>query len=151
MNVRNSPNRELAKRAIERFWETYPPVWHHVRAYIDSSASDNKLTMGGFGIMRSIRHGKDTVSSIAENRHLSRPTISRAVDSLVGKGLVTRTHDSQDRRLVKLALTEEGEQLLASMREETRNWMLSKFEALDEQELDTIIRAFDLLKMTFIK
>ena len=151
MNDRNSPNRELAKRAIEHFWETYPPVWHRVRAFVDHSASDNKLTMGGFAVMRSIRHGKDTVSEIAENRHLSRPAISRAVDNLVVKGFVTRTHDSQDRRLVKLALTDEGEQLLDTMRDETRNWMLSKFEALDVQELDTIIRAFDLLKMTFIK
>ena len=148
MNEPSSLNDELARRAIERFWETLPPVWHNVRAFADNSAYENKLTMGGFSIMRGIRHGKDTVSEIAEKRHLSRSAISRAVDNLVVKGLVTRTPDEQDRRLVKLALTDEGELLLETMREETRNWMLSRFDTLDDHELDTIIKAFDLLKMT---
>ena len=150
MNEQSSPNDELARRAIESFWETLPPVWHSVRAFVDNSALENKLTMGGFSIMRGIRHGKDTVSEIAKKRHLSRPAISRAVDNLVVKGFVTRTPDEQDRRLVKLALTDEGEELLGMMREETREWMLSRFESLEEHELETIIEAFDLLKMTLI-
>lgn len=145
MNDLETITRVEEKQVIERFWETIPPVWHNVRAFVDKNAREKNLTMGGYWIMRGIRHGKDTVSELAQRGHLSRPAISRAVDTLVVKGLVSRTNDPSDRRHVKLSLTEDGEQLLFSLREETKDWMACRFRQLKEQELETLLEAFELL------
>lgn len=151
MSIKLSGDDELAVQTVERFWETFPPVWHNVRAFVDQSAGEKKLTMGGFAILRGIRHGKNTVSQLAERGHLSRSAVSRAVDTLVGKGLISREYDCVDRRQIKLALTPEGEQLLLSVRDDTRDWMLTHLDQLQPEEMKMIIAAFDLLKKTFTK
>jgi DNA-binding MarR family transcriptional regulator len=47
------------------------------------------------------------------NRHvlLSQPAMSRMVDRLAGRGLIARKADPQDRRGVRLSLTEAGREL----------------------------------------
>jgi DNA-binding MarR family transcriptional regulator len=144
-----TPNEDLARRTVEKFWETFPVVWHNVRDYVHNTASEKQLTVGWFTILRGIHRGRDTVSQLAEMGRLSRPAISRSVDALVTRGLVSRSRDSGDRRHIKLALTEQGERLLTSVREETRHWMTDQLKALDEQELEAILRSFELLQATF--
>lgn len=48
------------------------------------------------------------MAELAERVLISRPTASRVVDRLVGAGWVDRWHDDRDRRVVLIALTEEG-------------------------------------------
>ena len=142
---------ELAIQTVERFWDTFPPIWHNTRAFVDQITHEKKLTMGGFAILRGIRHGKNTISQLADRGHLSRSAVSRSVDNLVGKGLISREYDQDDRRQIKLLLTPQGEQILFSVREDTREWMLSRLDTLNPKELETIISALDLLKKTFTK
>ena len=49
--------------------------------------------------------GKDTAADIVELRMLSKGNVSRAVESLIQKSLLTRRHDTADRRRVHLSLT----------------------------------------------
>ena len=83
-------NSDSGQMAIDKFWEFFPPVWHAVKAYIRTQATENfDITVGQFHILRRIKAGKDSVSKLAADRHTSRPAISRAVDVLVKKGLVS--------------------------------------------------------------
>ena len=50
-----------------------------------------------------------TMSSLARYSTVERTTLTRAVDQLVARGLVSRWTPEQDRRQVNLALTEVGE------------------------------------------
>jgi DNA-binding MarR family transcriptional regulator len=52
--------------------------------------------------------GPTSLIALAGALGLDKSTVSRTVDSLVSRGLVDRTLDSEDRRYVVLALTGEG-------------------------------------------
>ena len=138
--------------AIDKFWEFFPPVWHIVRAHIHHEAAENfDITVGQFHILRRIRNGIDSVSKLADDRQTTRPAISRVVDVLVHKGLLTRTHNPEDRRNVLLSLTPEGQELMSALSDNTRQWMAEQMGNLSEAELEAIFVAGDALKRAFTK
>ena len=53
----------------------------------------------------------DTARDITEFRGLSKSQVSQAVDLLVAEGLLLRTPDTDDRRVVHLSVTPDGEPL----------------------------------------
>jgi DNA-binding MarR family transcriptional regulator len=52
------------------------------------------------------------IQELAESLGTSMPSLSRAVDGLVRKGLVTRSEDPDDRRRRRVALTESGNEIV---------------------------------------
>ncbi len=50
-----------------------------------------------------------TVTGLAEACLLQQPTMTKLLDRMVRDGLVTRSPDARDRRVVRVALTPEGE------------------------------------------
>lgn len=141
---------QAIEETIDKFWEFFPPVWHTVRAHIHEEAAENfGITVGQFHILRRIRNGIDSVSKLAEDRHTTRPAISRTVDALVNKGLVTRFQDPDDRRCIQLTLTAEGQVLMDRLFTNTRIWMAEKLGILNDEELTAILIAGDGLKRAF--
>jgi DNA-binding MarR family transcriptional regulator len=146
MSARNS----LEKQAIDKFWEFFPPVWHAIRAHIRNEATENfDITVGQFQILRRIRHGKDSVSKLADDKHTTRPAISRVVDVLVNKGLVVRTQNTEDRRHVQLTLTNEGQDLMDGLFSNTHHWMAERMTDLSATEFDAILVAGEALRRAF--
>ncbi|OGO19796.1 MAG: hypothetical protein A2Z14_08225 [Chloroflexi bacterium RBG_16_48_8] len=144
-----STSEEILRRTIEEFWETFPSLWHNIRARIREVATEEfDITVDQFHILRRIHKGRDSVSKLAEAKHISRPAISRSVDVMVNKGLVTRTQVPHDRRHVQLALTDEGNALLEAIFSKNRDWMAGKLAILDETELNTIQVAMQALSKT---
>ncbi len=134
-------------RAIDRFWETVPPLWGMIRSRIRSSATaDFGITVEQFHVLRYVRRGMESMSELADARNISRPAISQAVEVLVQKGLLTRTHSTADRRQVELALTKAGDELLDAVFGGTRAWMSERMESMTSDELETVVKAMDALK-----
>ena len=141
---------EQLQCAIERFWDTIPPVWGAVRGVARNNAvQDHHLSLVQFHILRHIRYGARSVSDLAERQQISRPAISQALDQLVERGLVSRKEDPDDRRFVQLDLTESGDTLLNDVFGKNRQWMAVKMARLSPEELEAVIRAMDILKKTF--
>ncbi len=137
----------LRDQAIDRFWETVPPVWNTVRSQIRATATANfDITVEQFHVLRFVRRGTDSLSELAAAKNISRPAMSQAVDILVNKGLLTRVQSSRDRRYVDLALTEAGNNLLDTVFRETRGWMKERMVKLTDTELETIVGAMEALK-----
>jgi DNA-binding MarR family transcriptional regulator len=145
-----TPVEDLTQRTIEKFWESFPYVWHTIRTRVDKmAAADHCLTMQQFAVLRGIYHGRDSVSELAKKRNISRPAVSRAVDNLVNLGYVERFPLLHDRRYIRLELTASGQQLLEQQKASIHSWMASKLAALSEDQLLTIITGLDLLHTTF--
>ena len=53
-----------------------------------------------------------SMSDIAEHFHIELPSATSLINILCDQKLVSRSEDSKDRRLVRIALTEEGKTLL---------------------------------------
>jgi DNA-binding MarR family transcriptional regulator len=143
---------ELLALAIDRFWETVPPVWNTVRGNVRCFAAESKeITLDQFHILRHIRRGRGSVSELAEIQQISRPAISQAVDILVERGLVSRQTDADDRRFIRLELTPTGNDLLSSIFKQNRAWMMEKMGGLNPDEIDCIVHGLEVLKKTFIE
>lgn len=141
---------DLLTQTMQQFWETVPHLWHHIRARIAREARESfSLTPQQFHILRRIHKGHTSVSGLAEAKHISRPAVSRAVDTLVEKGLVVRTQNPEDRRHIHLGLTPEGEAMLKAIFDEVTAWMREKLSVLEEDELKDIIESMGALHRAF--
>jgi DNA-binding MarR family transcriptional regulator len=146
------PSTELIQHTIDKFWETIPAFWHEVRAHIRETASQQyNLTVEQFHILRHIRKGKGSVGILAEAMHISRPAISLAVDTLVNKGLVTRTQNPVDRRYVHLELTPNGGALLEALFTANRVWMAERLCLLSPVDIEALIHAMSSLQQIMSK
>jgi DNA-binding MarR family transcriptional regulator len=135
---------------IEKYWESVPPAWHNTRAYIRHVAAVKySMTTEQFQVLRRIRRGIASVSALAEANRTSRSSVSKAVDALVNKGLVTRLTDEQDRRHIHLTLTEEGQRLLTAVFSQAESWLGEKFQSLTPEELAQLLAAMQLLQKIF--
>ena len=57
----------------------------------------------------------ETVTHLAEASLLLQPTMTKLLDRMVQDGLVARAQDARDRRIVRLALTRDGEAKAAEL------------------------------------
>lgn len=69
------------------------------------------LELGGMGEDARVRQ----VGDLAETFGMSVPSMSRAVDGLVKKGLATRVEDPDDRRVRRVAITAKGKKLVETL------------------------------------
>lgn len=135
---------------IDKFWESIPPAWRETRNTIRRVAVEQfSMTVGQFQVLRRIRKGIDTVSALAEANRTSRSAVSKAVDVLVNKGLVSRLVDEKDRRHVHLTLTPEGRRLLEAVYALAESWLRDKFQSLSLDELALLRNALPILQKTF--
>ncbi len=105
--------------------------------------------MSQFHLLRHIHGGEGSVSALAAAGHISLPAISRMVELLVNKNLVSRSPNPDDRRQVRLTLTAEGEALLNTIFDNTHAWMSAKLVQLETGELETIVLGIEALEKAF--
>lgn len=79
-------------------------------------------------------HGKSKPSDIAKVVGLTPPTVTHLAEKLVQKGLVVRSKDEGDRRIILLAVTDEGKATLGRAHEEGQVLRRKLFEKLTEEE-----------------
>jgi DNA-binding MarR family transcriptional regulator len=84
------------------------------------------------------------VSDLAEVFGVSVPSMSRAVDALVKKGLVTRVEDPDDRRVRQVRITAPGKDLvetLVAVRQNGMQAFASTLSAAQRRKLDAAVDA----------
>jgi DNA-binding MarR family transcriptional regulator len=86
-----------------------------------------------------------SLKQLGDSLELSLPAISRAVDGLVHRGLVTRTEDASDRRSKLVRPTKEADQLVARLID-IRFSQLGEFvDSLTPRERNKLAAAFAVL------
>ena len=99
------------------------------RLYMECLAAlTTPLSVRQFRILDRVDHGNTSLGQLARLARRRPSTISKSADSLVRQGLLTRTEDAEDRRIMVLALTPAGSALLGEAREamsELARWLVS--------------------------
>ena len=86
-----------------------------------------------------------SLKQLGDYLELSLPSISRAVDGLVQRGLVTRTEDATDRRMKRVRPTKEADRLVGRLTD-IRFSQLGEFvETLTPRERSKLAAAFAVL------
>mgnify|MGYP001022576228 CR=1 FL=1 len=138
------------QKLIDQFWETIPSTWNKVRSHLHGVAMEKfEVTQEQWHILRHIHKGINSVSELAQVKLITRSAMSQSVEVLVEKGLVERRQNAQDRRFVLLYLTERGDELVNTILQLNREWMMEKMTALTAEEIQTMIWGMQLLKEVF--
>ncbi len=138
------------QKLIDQFWETIPSTWNKVRSHLHGVAMEKfEVTQEQWHILRHIHKGINSVSELAQVKLITRSAMSQSVEVLVEKGLVERRQNAQDRRFVLLYLTEKGDELVSTILQLNREWMMEKMTALTTEEIQTMIWGMQLLKGVF--
>jgi DNA-binding MarR family transcriptional regulator len=145
------PNPTSSPILIDKFWESVPPAWRQTRSQIRRIAVEKfQMTEEQFQVLRRIRKGSASVSALAEASQTSRSAVSKAVDSLVRRGLVTRSQNPDDRRNVPLALTGEGQRVMDGIFTEAEAWLSARFERLSPEKLEILLQGMEILRKAFL-
>lgn len=132
---------EKAGRIIRRL-NDMKGLWHRL---MSASAADAELTPMQAVLLIRIEEGQiKTVGNISETMPILQSNASALCKKLEGAGLLSRQRLEEDERVVALALTKEGERRTAIIKEKL-NRIKNCVESLSEEELDGILKGFDLL------
>lgn len=82
------------------------------------------------------------MKELAERSSVTPGAITQFVDTLVERGLVAREGDPNDRRIVRLKLTELAKNQLEKFRQEHLKSMSTIYEALNDDEIKQLIKLF---------
>lgn len=126
-----------------------PPLRNWVTSRVQATGADRGISLRQFAALRGIQDGATSPGELARLWQVTPAVITGIVDRLERRGLVRREIDPQDRRRLRLALTETG--CLAGEEVETAlvNDLAAQLSLATAKELAELERALALLQRTF--
>jgi len=93
-----------------------------------------------------LEQGTSTVSEIANILCVSRPNMTPLIDKLIKDGLVSRSSDAKDRRIINISITEEGRKLGLENVQLFKNKLRSKISLLPEEDIKCFLESLENVK-----
>ena len=134
-------------------WAKFEGMLHHelARTGNDSSkageAGESRISVD-YSIFYRVsntmyRHDNMTMGELSNALSVPLSTATRMVDWLVSDGYVQRLPDPEDRRIVRVALTEKGRKLYETVEAYTRDRVIQVFSCLTSEEQATLFSIID--------
>lgn len=135
----------LTQEAYLQLWRTYD----RMKAIEEEIFSQFELSAQQYNTLRLLRsvHPEGMATLQIADRLISRaPDITRLIDRLDDRGLVLRTRKPENRRVVEVALTDAGLQLLKDLEEPVQQCHERQLGHLAADELHELIRLMELAR-----
>lgn len=147
--------RNLDKNNIGELIERYSKTSFYVNKMGELLIKEqigNTLTNDQFYTLRFIRakEGRCTSTELAEAFYVNKSAITAIIKRLTDKNLIERTRDKGDRRLVYLALTDEGNELFLNTEQKIQKVVESIITKFDEREVTAFLGAYEKLSSILI-
>ncbi|SFP85781.1 MarR family winged helix-turn-helix transcriptional regulator [Caldicoprobacter faecalis] len=91
------------------------------------------------------RSGEVSLSELAELLALDKSTMSRTINNLVEDGLVIRELHPEDRRYVKIKLTDKGMKVFKNIEESMDRYYKAIFNSVPEEKREQVLDSLKLL------
>ena len=136
------PGTEISARDLaSKIFETMPSLKRTMRReHLVGSGDFQRIV-----ILKHLMHGPQTQSWLAEHLGMNPSAISKLIDRLVEKELVTRTIDPEDRRRMVITLTDTGRDFQHQMRAQMMEQVNRSLRTLSPQERATLSAALDIV------
>ena len=85
-------------------------------------------------------HGETKMKDLAKFCSVSTPAMTGLIDRLVRDGFVLRVYEKEDRRIIKVRITNKGEQFLRKINEEKKHLLIKVFGKLSQKDRDEYLR-----------
>ena len=88
---------------------------------------------------------------LVEQLDISKPAVSRALDSLEIKGFVTRQQDPDDRRVHRVRLTDQAREIGPAVEQAYNQLYAIAMQGISQEELDYFIKLFGRMSENFMR
>lgn len=88
---------------------------------------------------------------LVEQLDISKPAVSRAVNSLEAKGFVTRQPDPDDRRAHKVRLTDRAREIGPAVEQAYNHLYAIAMQGISREELDSFVKLFARMSENFTR
>lgn len=92
-----------------------------------------------------------TMTELANDMLISKQQLTPMIDKLIDGNFVVRENDKDDRRIIKISLTDEGRELLQAQTNEVLDILRKKFESVNSEELKKLDAAFKQIYDIMVK
>ena len=122
------------------------PIFRRSFRSIDFDRVAEGLSHPHIMVMRMLEdHERLSVSAIGDKQFISRPQMTHIVDKLVSLGMVERTIDEDDRRVINVVLTDTGRKIMRQCDAIIRNSVRQSLSALDDKDIEEMSAALSKL------
>ena len=129
--------------------DVVPQVMRVVRAEMRSHRG-GELSVPQFRALAYLdRYPGSPLLAVAAHLGLTPPSMSKLIDGLIARRLVSRQESAADRRRITLALTAQGRSTLERTRRYTRLHLAEALATLAAPERATVVEALAILRRTF--
>ena len=107
-----------------------------LRQMRDESLDLNSNQLSAMSVL--LNSGDQLMGELAAQEKVQPPSMTRIVNGLEERGLVTRRADPHDRRSSRVSLTDAGRQVLLALRRRRDQWLAIRIAELDEGEREVL-------------
>ncbi len=137
-----SPERELLQPAVRAVFAT-SALLDPIRLAIWDREG---LTVTQLRLLFQLReHGGMSNAELADRLYVTRPSVSALLERLERGGFIRREVSHADRRGICIWLEDRGQEVIASLRTELRQYVASLMESMTDQQLQALTSALDVL------
>lgn len=128
------PDREAAHRDLIRI---LPALFRNLVTSLPTEVTGlARVTPEQYGLLSELADsGTLSMTELAAARRVALNTATSIVDRLVAAGLLERRSDPNDRRVVRIAMTEKGQRLVAELRPARRRVIREMLDGLSDEEV----------------
>ncbi len=113
-------------------------------------AGENSLTIPQFRVLNRLERGAMSNQELSDWMGVSAPTMSKIVDNLVQRQLVSRKAERTDRRQVTVQCTQQGHSLARSIRRTVQKELARRLSVLSQTQRTDLETGLLVLKETFL-
>jgi DNA-binding MarR family transcriptional regulator len=128
--------------------DTIPRVTRAIREEMRDLAH-GKFTVPQFRILNHLRKSPRTNRDLSVWMGVAPPTMSRMIETLVGKGLIKRTRNRGDLRTVTLTLTPRGRKETETIRASAKERFAIRIRRLDSKQSAELLEGLGILGEMF--
>ena len=122
------------------------------RAALAHRCHERSISMAHLHVMSLLdEHGPLSMGHLAEQLGSGLPTATGLVTRMEERGLVERVHDTEDRRVVNVRLTEQGSSQLQELHLLRRQRLATALDQLSASEQEAILDAIRSLRAAFAR
>ena len=124
-------------------------VTRRIWRYVNSEYGKYGITVGQtFILFDLLDHDGSSVKDIAERVQVESPAVTGFVDRLIREGLVERSTDQTDRRVMKIHLTPKGRELAVTLLPVAQTLNKKIEELVGEKEIKKLLQILDIIEET---
>jgi DNA-binding MarR family transcriptional regulator len=136
---------------VERFLDLRPQLDRRFAGELDRELRDTlyNVTFRQLGTLRQLQDGPLPMREIARRLGIGESAATATADRLVRQGLVERQGDSSDRRVVRLALSPSGSEVVAAFQQAVTARTRKILSVLSDLQLEQLVGIYETLHEAF--